>query len=94
MSGTVSHLVGGEVHVARRVQVRVLLLPPRIGVLGDGSLSLGWGSVGHWKAHPVRSGEHLRGLRVQLAPFPPKYWVCWGDRLALPGRKPGALLEH
>ena len=28
MSGTVSHLVGGEAHVARRVQVQVLLLPP------------------------------------------------------------------
>ena len=29
MSGTVSHLVGGEAHVVRRVQVQVLLLPPR-----------------------------------------------------------------
>ena len=28
VSGTVSHLVGGEAHVARRVQVQVLLLPP------------------------------------------------------------------
>ena len=28
MSGTVSHLVGGEDHVARPVQVQVLLLPP------------------------------------------------------------------
>jgi hypothetical protein len=28
MSGTVSHLVGGEAHVVRRVQVQALLLPP------------------------------------------------------------------
>ena len=32
MSGTVSHLVGIEAHVARRVQAQVLLLPPMIGV--------------------------------------------------------------
>ena len=71
VSGTVSHLVGGEAHAARRVQVQVLLLPPRIGISGDRSSSLGWGSVGHRKAHPVRSGTYLRGLRVRLAPLPP-----------------------
>lgn len=27
-----SHLVGGEAHVARRVQVQVLLLPPRVAL--------------------------------------------------------------
>jgi hypothetical protein len=37
-----SHLVGGEAHVARRVQVQVLLLPPRTGAPGDRSSSLGW----------------------------------------------------
>ena len=68
----VSHLVGGEAHVARRVQVQVLLLPPRTGVPGDGSSSLGWRvALGIGKAHPVRSGTYLRGLRVRLAPLPP-----------------------
>ena len=33
-----SHLVGGEAHVERRVQVQVLLLPPRVA-LGMGSPS-------------------------------------------------------
>ena len=30
----VSHLVGGEAHVARRVRVQVLLLPPGSGCVG------------------------------------------------------------
>ena len=50
----VSHLVGGEAHVARCVQVQVLLLPPRSGVPGDRSSLLGLGSVGHLES-PSRS---------------------------------------
>jgi hypothetical protein len=63
MSGTVSHLVGGEARVARRVQVQVLLLPPWIEVEV---------ALGIWKAHPVRSGTCLWDLRVRLALLPPK----------------------
>ncbi len=57
-----SHLVGSEAHVPRRVQVQVLLLPPMTEV----EVALGNG-----KAHPVRSGTCLWGLRVRLAPLPP-----------------------
>ena len=46
MSGTVSHLVGGEAHVVRRVQVQVLLLPPRTGVPGDSGYPLAGASLG------------------------------------------------
>ena len=68
----VSHLVGGEAHAAQRVQVQVLLLPPRSGVPGDRSSSLGWTvALGMWEAHPVRGGTYLRGMRVRLAPLPP-----------------------
>jgi hypothetical protein len=80
VSGTVSHLVGGEAHVVRRVQVQVLLLPP----------GMGWRvALGIWKAHSVRSGTCLRDLRVRLAPSPPNVGVL-GQLVALPGRNPGA----
>ena len=74
MSGTVSHLVGGEAHAAQRVQVQVLLLPPRSGVPGDRSSSLGWTvALGMWEAHPVRGGTYLRGharsTRAAIASF-------------------------
>jgi hypothetical protein len=53
-----------------RMQVQVLLLPPRIGVPGDRSSSLGWGSVGHLEK-PIPFEAYLQGLRVRLAPLPP-----------------------
>ena len=70
----VSHLVGGEAHAARRVQVQVLLLPPMTGVPGDRSFVAGVEvALGNRKAHLVRSETYLRGLRVRLAPLPPVF---------------------
>ena len=71
MSGTVSHLVGGEAHVARRVQVQVLLLPPQIGSQRQVFVAGIEVALGMWEAHPVRGGTYLRGMRVRLAPLPP-----------------------
>ncbi len=62
-----------------RVQVRVLLLPPRTGVPATDLHRWVEGALGIWKAHPVRSGTYLRGLRVRLASLPP---VCELERTA------------
>jgi hypothetical protein len=49
-----SHLVGSEAHVARRVQVQVLLLPPMTGSPATDLRRCGGGSVGQWES-PSRS---------------------------------------
>ena len=73
MSGTVSHLVGGEAHVARRVQVQVLLLPPMAGAPATGLRRWGGGSVGQLES-PSRSKRDVpsglaRSTRAATASF-------------------------
>jgi hypothetical protein len=68
-----SHLVGGEAHVERRVQVQALLLPPRTGPRRQVFVAGVEVALGIWKACPVRGGMYLRDLRVRLAPLPPIY---------------------
>ena len=67
-----------------RVQVQVLLLPPRTGVPHRRVFVAGveWVALGMWEAHPVRGGTYLRGMRVRLAPLPPLYVqaVCLSER--------------